>query len=176
MGEAEVFVRLRNRCCFVPAAAFPGPSWRGYFLARNTPAGLHRAMMLSSPLQWTRRIEEGPSGSKASAITPVRSWVRCSPSCYSSCADFIHVDAFARARGARRDQTDPLDPPGRRCGLRPTSPIPFFANSGWGRPMERGGARLCSLCASRALQKFTLRPVVPDALADRYKHRAAERR
>jgi adenylate cyclase len=30
--------------------------------------------------------------------------------------------------------------------------------------------------ASRALQKFTLRPVVPDALADRYKHRAAERR
>jgi hypothetical protein len=37
-------------------------------------------------------------------------------------------------------------------------------------------ARLCSLCASRALQKFTLRPVVPDALADRYKHRAAKRR
>jgi hypothetical protein len=34
--------------------------------------------------------------------------------------------ASTRARGARRDQTDPHPPPGPRCGWRPPSPIPFY--------------------------------------------------
>jgi hypothetical protein len=46
----------------------------------------------------------------------------------------------------RREQTDPLEPPGRRCGcwpMSPTSPI-FFSNSGSGRTMERSAAMVRS--------------------------------
>ena len=34
--------------------------------------------------------------------------------------------AVTRARGARREQTDPLEPPGRRCACWPPSPISFL--------------------------------------------------
>jgi len=44
------------------------------------------------------------------------------------------VVASTRARGARRhralhQQTDPLEPPGPRCGCWPTSPIPFYGKN-----------------------------------------------
>jgi MFS family permease len=56
----------------------------GRFLDRLGPAlALPRAMR-SSLLQWTRRTEEGRSGSKESATTRAHSWVRCSLSCCSS--------------------------------------------------------------------------------------------
>jgi hypothetical protein len=44
---------------------------------------------------------------------------------------FTMFVAYTRARGALRDmselgqQTDPLEPPGRRCGCWPMSPISF---------------------------------------------------
>jgi hypothetical protein len=52
--------------------------------------------------------------------------------------------AYTRARGALRDmselgkQTDPLEPPGRRCGCWPMSPIFFLADYGSGRTLELG--------------------------------------
>ena len=65
----------------------------GRFLDRlgtGTRSALRHAMRLS-PLRWTKRIEEGPSGSKGSATTQVLSWVPCSPSCCSSCGILTYV-------------------------------------------------------------------------------------